>query len=721
MPLDPGTRLGPYVVEAPLGAGGMGEVYRARDERLGRAVALKVLPEAFASDPERLRRFETEARAAAAISHPNVLVVHDVSVAPPPFVVFELLEGQTLRERMATGGLSAADAVDFARQITRGLAAAHDKAVVHRDLKPDNVFITRDGLAKILDFGLARIDEGVSTAADLTSLPTLQRTAAHAVLGTVGYMSPEQVRGLPVDHRSDLFSLGVLLYEMLTGQRAFSRGSVAESQAAILRDEPPAPLPGRPLPPGIERVVRRCLAKGPEERFPTARELLFALETAVSAPQAAPTEEPKAPSIAVLPFADLSPARDQEYFCDGLAEELIAALARIRGVRVASRTSSFQFRGSGTDVRAIGERLGVGAVLEGSVRRAGDRLRVSVQLVSTSDGYQLWSERYDRQADDVFAIQEEIAQSVAGALQVVLTERDKDALQARRAASLEAYELYLRGRRVLNSLRQLRSALPLFERAIEIDPGFALAHAGLAELSHWLYAWSGGREEDRRRAESASRRALALWPPTSPRSTRRGGRRSPSAPSTTGRRPSSRPRSASTPSCGRRTGCSGGCGSREGRRDEAERLWTKARAVRPEDYQVPLLMAMLYRGADRASELEATQRQGIELARRQLAREPDDIRAMYLCAGALVEQGSAQEGLSLLERALEMAENDPSVLYNAACVFARAGRSERALEALEACLHRGWGNPEWIAQDPDFDSVREDPRFQAMVARPPGD
>jgi serine/threonine protein kinase/Flp pilus assembly protein TadD len=720
MPLDPGTRLGPYVVEAPLGAGGMGEVYRARDERLGRAVALKVLPEAFASDPERLRRFETEARAAAAISHPNVLVVHDVSASRPPFVVFELLEGQTLRERMATGGLAAADAVDFARQITRGLAAAHDKGVVHRDLKPDNVFITRDGLAKILDFGLARIDEGVSSASDLTSLPTLERTAAHAVLGTVGYMSPEQVRGLPVDHRSDLFSLGVLLYEMLTGQRAFSRGSVAESQAAILRDEPPAPVPGRALPPGVDRVVRRCLAKGPEERFPTARELLFALETVGSATQAAPTEEKKAPSIAVLPFADLSPTRDQEYFCDGLAEELIAALARIRGVRVASRTSSFQFRGSGADVRSIGERLGVGAILEGSVRRAGDRLRVSVQLVSTSDGYQLWSERYDRQADDVFAIQEEIAQSVTGALQVVLSERDKDALQARRAASLEAYELYLRGRRVLNSLRQLRSALPLFERAIQIDPGFALAHAGLAELSHWLYAWSGGREEDRRRAESASRRALDLCPDLAEVHAARGAALA-LGPEHDGAATEFEAAIRLNPQLWEAYWMFGRMRFAEGRRDEAERLWAKARVVRPEDYQVPLLMAMLYRGADRASELEATQRQGIELARRQLAREPDDIRAMYLCAGALVEQGSTEEGLSLLERALEMAENDPSVLYNAACVFARAGRRERALEALQACLHRGWGNPEWIAQDPDFDSVREDPRFQAMVARAPGD
>jgi TolB-like protein/Flp pilus assembly protein TadD len=717
MPLTPGTRLGPYVVEAPLGAGGMGEVYRARDERLGRDVAVKVLPETFAEDPQRLRRFETEARAAAAINHPNVLVVFDVGVARPPFVVFELLEGQTLRERMAGARLTVAEATDLARQVARGLAAAHDKGVVHRDLKPDNVFVTRDGLAKILDFGLARVTEAPSGSEDLTSAPTLERTAAHVVLGTVGYMSPEQVRGRGVDPRSDLFSLGVLLYEMLTGQRAFSRDSVAESQAAILRDEPPPPAPDRPLAPGLERIVRRCLAKRPGDRFPSARELLFALETADSSPLAAAPGEARAASVAVLPFADLSATRDQEYFCDGLADELISALARIRGVRVASRTSSFQFRGSGTDVRAIGERLGVGAVLEGSVRRAGDRLRVSVQLVGAADGYQLWSERYDRQADDVFAIQEEIAQSVARALQVVLTEPDRNALQARRARSLEAWELYLRGRRILNSLRNLRTALPLFERAVEIDPGFALGHAALAELSHWLYSWVGGREEDRRRADEASRRALELAPDLAEVHAARG------AALALGRENEAAATEFETairlnPQSWEAYWVFGRLRFVEGRYDEAERLWKRAMAVRPEDYQVPLLMAMIYREGGRGVELEETQRRGIELARRQLEREPDDVRAMYLCAGALVEQGREEEGLALLQRALDMAGNEPSVLYNAACTFARAGRSDRALEALEGCLQEGWGNRDWILRDPDLAALRGDPRFTAIVGRP---
>src|SRR5688572_28483278 len=451
MPLTPGTRLGPYVVVAPLGAGGMGEVYRARDPRLGREVAIKVLPAAVAGDASRLERFATEARAAAALNHPNILSVHDVSATGTPFVVFELLEGETLRER-AAGELSPRQAVDYACQIARGLAAAHDKGVTHRDLKPDNVFVTRDGQVKILDFGLARLAEA-PVASMLSAAPTREQTSPGTVLGTTGYMAPEQVRGLPADHRADIFALGVLLYEMLTGQRAFQRHSTAETQAAVLRDDPPPAPPGRPLAPALDRLVRRCLAKQPEDRFQSARDLVFALEAVGSGsdPAAIPAEA-LVPSIAVLPFVDMSPGRDQDYFCEGLADELINALTRLQGVRVTSRTSSFQFRGTAVDVRTIGERLRVRTVLEGSVRKAGDRLRIMVQLVNAEGGYHLWSERYDRELKDVFEIQDEIAQSVARALSVVLSEKELDALQRRPTSSLEAYDFYLKGRRLLTRL-----------------------------------------------------------------------------------------------------------------------------------------------------------------------------------------------------------------------------------------------------------------------------
>jgi non-specific serine/threonine protein kinase len=714
MSLAAGSRLGPYEIVAPVGAGGMGEVYRARDARLGREVAVKVLPAALADEPERLRRFATEARAAAAVSHPNVLAVYDVETGDTPYLVFELLEGETLRASLSDGPLPPGRAVEIAAQVARGLAAAHDRGIVHRDLKPDNVFLTRDGQVKILDFGLARVLEPPS-GPELTAAPTLDRTAAGTILGTSGYMSPEQVRGLPAEPRSDLFALGILLYEMLTGQRAFARPSLAESSAAILRDDPPAP--GRPLPPGLDRVVRRCLAKTPGERFPSARELVFTLEAMGRGSDVSAGPAPVAPSVAVLPFADLSPARDQEYFCDGLAEELIAALGRLGGVRVASRTSSFQFRGSGTDVRAIGERLGVGAVLEGSVRRAGERLRVDVRLVGAADGYPLWSERFDRRMEDVFAIQEEIAESVARALRVVLSDRDRDALQSRRSSSPEAYELYLQARRLVGGLRDLPLALPLLDRALELDPGFALAHAGMAEVSHWLYAWFGSRPEDLQRAEESSRRALEIAPELAETHVARAAtlaltRRFDDAAA------EFEAAIERNPQLWEAYWLYGRMRFAQGHSTEAERLWKKAMEVRPEDYQVPLLISMIYATTGRRGEMEAAQLKGIELARRQLERDPGDLRAMYLCAGGLVQRGRTEEGLRLLARVLSLARGDPSVLYNAACVYAQAGEREKAITTLQECVRVGWYNRDWMAHDADLESIRDDPRVRAMIEPP---
>ena len=716
MPLDPGTRLGPYVVVAPLGAGGMGEVYRARDPRLGREVAIKVLPAALAHDPTRLERFATEARAAAALNHPNILSVHDVSAEGTPFVVFELLEGETLRER--AGHISPRQAVDYAGQIARGLAAAHDKGVTHRDLKPDNVFVTNDGQVKILDFGLARLAEAPEASA-LSALPTREQTAPGTVLGTSGYMAPEQVRGLPADHRADIFALGVLLYEMLTGQRAFQRLSTAETQAAVLRDDPPPAPSGRPLAPALDRLVRRCLAKRPEDRFESARDLLFALEavTSGSDPAAVPVE-PSVPSIAVLPFVDMSPGRDQEYFCEGLADELINALTRLRGVRVAARTSSFQFRDASLDVRAIAEKLKVRTVLEGSVRKAGDRLRIMVQLIEAADGYHLWSERYDRELKDVFAIQDEIAESVTGALSVVLSEKERDALQRRPTSSLEAYDFYLKGRRLLARLSlELRYAPPYFKRAIEVDPRFALAHAGLAEASFWLYSWWGGHPDDLRQADEASRRALELAPELADVHVARGAaltlsRRYEEASAEFDAAIRLNPRLWNT------YYLYGRMRFAQGRFDDAEALWRKGIEVAPEDYQVPIMIGMIYRKQGRLAERDTTLRRGIAIARKHLEAIPDDARAMYLIAGALWDLGEEAESRAFMERALKVAPNDPSVLYNAACLYARTAERDRAFATLAACLEGGWGNRDWIAHDPDFDAIRDDPRFKALMEGP---
>src|SRR5262245_12762451 len=359
MSLAPGVRLGPYEVISPLGAGGMGEVYKARDPRLGRDVAIKVLPGSVGTDPSRLHRFAQEARAVAALSHANILAIFDIGTGDVPFLVTELLEGETLRAVIKRGPVPVRRATDIALQLVAGLAAAHGRGIVHRDLKPENVFLTRDGTVKILDFGLAKCEAGLggTTAAD----HTMAATSAGVILSTVGYMAPEQIRGEPADPRSDIFAVGTVLYEMVSGQRAFHGDSPADTMSAVLREQPPDLLLRTGTPPAIARIVKRCLEKDAAERFQSARDVRFALEAAADAPDASPTAPTAAnqKSIAVLPFANMSADTENQYFSDGLAEELINALTRLPGLHVASRTSAFRFRGREIDIRQIGKELGV--------------------------------------------------------------------------------------------------------------------------------------------------------------------------------------------------------------------------------------------------------------------------------------------------------------------------------------------------------------------------
>jgi serine/threonine protein kinase len=548
MTLSPGTQLGPYEILAPLGAGAMGEVYRARDPRLDREVAIKVLPADREAGAAAAARFEREAKAVASLSHPAILEIYDVGEAevsererrnakdegselggspasdalrPSPFavrrvsyIVTELLEGETLRARLTSGPVPVSTAIDWARHIAEGLAAAHEKRIVHRDLKPENLFVTCDGRVKILDFGLAARREPLDSAGSRAPTVSL-KTEPCTALGTPAYMSPEQVRGEAVDARSDVFSLGAVLYEMLSGRRPFQRDSAAETLAAILRDDPlRLSESGRDLPPGLVRLVLHCLEKNRELRFQSARDLAFGLEALSGGSPAGPVPSALPPSIAVLPLADMSPGRDQDYFCEGMAEELINALARIEGIQVASRTSSFQFKGSAADIGTIGERLRVRTVLEGSLRKAEDRLRITIQLINVSDGYHLWSGRFDRRLEDVFAIQEEIATEVARALRVVLTESERRKLARSPTALVEAYELYLKGRRMLHRVtrRGLDMAQQLFEDAVAMDPGFASAHAGIADACSYRYLWYGGRADDLRRTQESGRRAVELDP-----------------------------------------------------------------------------------------------------------------------------------------------------------------------------------------------------------------
>ena len=454
MALTAGARLGPYEIQSLLGVGGMGEVYRARDTRLERDVAIKVLPEPFAADPDRLRRFEQEARAIAALNHPHICQLHDIG---PGYLVLEYIEGEPLH-----GPMAVEHALPLALQIVNALEAAHRRGILHRDLKPMNIMVTRDGTAKLLDFGLAKL---VSVDADVT------RTLDGIVLGTAAYMSPEQAQGQSLDARSDVFSFGAVLYEMLSGSRAFGGSSQADVLSAVLRDDP------RPIqaPLALERIVRRCLAKQPGQRFQTMGELRAALEQVATDPISTPTEHQ--PSIAVLPFANMSADKENEFFGDGLAEEVINVLANVPGIKVAGRTSSFFFRGKDLEFGAIGRRLNVEHILEGSIRKAGNRIRVTAQLIKVADGFHLWSERYDREMTDIFAIQDEITHAIAAALRIKLS---PEAVAPRRhVPNLRAYAAYLEARDhwVRPTPESLVRVKECLEHAIELDPKFALAYS----------------------------------------------------------------------------------------------------------------------------------------------------------------------------------------------------------------------------------------------------
>jgi len=490
--VQPGSLLGPYEIVAPLGAGGMGEVYRARDTRLGREVAVKLLRAEVAGDAERVKRFEQEARAVASLSHPNILAIHDVgSHEGRPYLVTELLEGQTLAERIVSDGLTVTKSVELATQIANGLAAAHEKGIIHRDLKPGNVFVTRDGVVKILDFGLARLIQSEREASDWRAAPTeTGLTGAGSILGTVGYMAPEQVRGLPADHRSDIFALGCVLYEMLCGTPPFRRETAADTLSAILREDPPPfSTSGRQIPTALEGIVARCLEKRPEERFQSARDLGFALQVEAKGQSELcgrsgdSTISGSIRSIAVLPLVIFSTEPEQQFFADSMTDALITDLAKIGTLRVVSRTSVMRYKQTQKSIREIARELDVDAAVEGSVERAGDRVRIRAHLIRAATDEHLWADAYERDLQDVLALQSEVARSIAREIQVKLTPQEHAVLSSARRVDPEAYRLYLKGRYfwVKRTPESVAKAIGLFEQAIDADPTYAQAYAGLAD------------------------------------------------------------------------------------------------------------------------------------------------------------------------------------------------------------------------------------------------
>jgi len=491
-----GRHLSHYRILSEIGRGGMGSVYGALDLKLEREIALKVLPPEFVADPSRKRRLVQEAKAAAKLDHPHVGAVHEIDEMDDViFVVMELIEGETLKDIIAAEELAGPRALKLATEIAEGLSHAHDRNIIHRDLKPANIIVTAEGHTKIIDFGLAKKVEPIDAASSDIETATAGGTEPGKVLGTVSYMSPEQARGAEVDYRSDIFSFGIVLHEMLTGKPPFHGESGVDTLLSLLRDPPPrlsgqmTAMPFEALY-AVQHIVDKCLVKEPSERYQGLKDLVVDLRAVrrqlESGPATSTSQMESAQSIAVLPFVDMSPRKDQDYFCEGMAEEIINALTKVEGLKVAARTSSFQFKGRAEDVRHIGEELNVKTLLEGSVRTAGDQLRVTAQLINVSDGYHLWSDRFDRSIEDVFAIQDEITSNIVEALKLRLFGPVKPPRQGITPTNMDAYKLYLKGRHFRLSRYDTEKARQFFERAIREDPSYAPAYVGLADCYNHL-------------------------------------------------------------------------------------------------------------------------------------------------------------------------------------------------------------------------------------------